>query len=282
MDANQAKRIEAAEAASAPQRIIFEELKMFELSETFEQYLIHLFAESVGRKLAALMPHLKLPGGKGIKSKAQSQTAANLRYWMSRWYRIGRLIVGLNSTANESIFGAQERLDLTEVILRFKSVIRVSHPTVRWTNGIDPGKFAALLVRARDNITSNLSGLQALNLACECISGKYANPHKLLHKTFAFKIEELHKRTLESVQEYERARKELLSGPVPSGTEWPQDFCEVDFSAVEKLATSECDEIVRMLEVSAKAQMFIAFDQGPEALETLKPNLEGGGDPEKD
>jgi hypothetical protein len=178
MDANQAKRIEAAEAASAPQRIISEELKIFELSGTFEQYLIHLSAESVGRRLAALMPDLKLPAGKGINSKAHSQTAANLQYWMSRWYCIGRLIVGLNSTANESILGAQERLDLTEVILRLKSAIRVSHPTVRWTDRADPGEFAALLVIARDNITSNLSGFQALNLACECISGKYGEGRK--------------------------------------------------------------------------------------------------------
>jgi hypothetical protein len=102
-----------------------------------------------------------------------------------------------------------------------------------------------------------------------------------LHETFAVKIEKLHNKTLESVQEYERARKELLSGPVPSGTEWPEDFREIDFSAVEKLAISECDEIVRVLEVSAKAQMFIAFDQGPQALETLKPFLQGASDPKQ-
>src|ERR1700675_2931190 len=100
MNAKQAKRIEAAEAASAPQRIISEELKMFGLSETFDQYLIHLSTESVGRKLALLMPHLKLPAGKGTKSKAQSQTAPDLQHWMSRWFFVGRLIVGLNSTAN--------------------------------------------------------------------------------------------------------------------------------------------------------------------------------------
>lgn len=275
-----AKSIEAMEASLQPMKILSEWLNTFELSETFEQYLKHLPAESAGRKLAPLTPDLKSSGGEGTKSKARGQTTPDPHY-MSRWYFVSRLMVGINSSAEGLVSRSQYRLELAEEILQFKGMLRVSNPTVRWTDAIDLGKFAAFLARAREKITSNLRELQSLKLACECISGKYGEGHKLLHETFSVKMEELHKRTLECAHEYERALKELLTGRVPSGTRWPPDLCEIDFNALKKLAVSESDEIVRMLEVSAEAQMRIAFDESLEALDALKP-LQGGGDPEQE
>lgn len=235
MKSREAKRIEAVEAASAPQRIISEELNIVELSETCDHYLKHLSTESLGRKLATLMPDLKLADGKGSKRKTQSQTPPDLQGWISRWYFVVRLMAGLNSTANDFIFAAQGRLDLTEVILQFKGMLLASNPNVRWIDAVDLGKYAAFLVKARYNITSNWCELESLKLACEYISGKYGQGHKLLHKTFSEKIEELHKRTLEWAQEYEHALKELLAARAPSGTRRLPDLSEIDF----KLSRSE-------------------------------------------
>jgi hypothetical protein len=281
MNSKEAKRIEALAASLRPDEIFSKWLNIFELSETFEQHLRHLPAESAGRQLAALMPNLKSPGEKGTNSKTRGLTKPDLPY-MSLWYFVSRLIVGLNSSAYDLVWRAQYRLESAEVILQIESPLRALNPTARRKDATARVKIAALLARARENITSNLRELQSLKLACEGISGTYGRGHKLLHQTLTVKIEELHKSTLGCAHDYERARKELLAGPVSSGTKWPPELREIDFDGIEKLAVSEKSEIVRMLEVSAKAQMRIAFDETPKAFEILEPFLQGGGDPEEE
>jgi hypothetical protein len=171
---------------------------------------------------------------------------------------------------------AQYQLESAEVILEIEGLLRALNPTARRTDATARVKIAALLAKARENISSNLRELRSLKLACESISEKYGEGHKLLHETLAVKIEELHKRTLACTHEYKRAIKELMSWSGSSASEWTPDLCEIDLNSVEKLAVNKSDEIVRMLDVSAHAQMSVAFDEGPEALETLKPYLEGG------
>jgi hypothetical protein len=80
VSARDRKKIEAMEASSKPMKILSEWLDIFELSETFEQYLKHLSAESPGRKLATLMPILKSPGSRGTRRKARGPTTPDLPY----------------------------------------------------------------------------------------------------------------------------------------------------------------------------------------------------------
>jgi hypothetical protein len=259
MNAKEAKRIEAIDAAVLPQKIVSRALDTFELSTTLEDYLEGLPEESAGRKLAALTPDLKSSGSKGSKSEDRGRTMPG-SHDMSQWYFITRLIAGLSSMADDLILLGTCRLQVAEMTWRIKGMVRVSEPTGLWIDGIDLGKFTALLVETRDDITSNLRELQASKLASEFISEKYDKAHKLLHQSWSVKIEELHKRTLECAQEYEHTLKELLAAGAPSGRQWPPDLCEIDFNAVEELAVSEGDERVAILETSAKAQMQIAFE----------------------
>jgi hypothetical protein len=279
MKTNDAKCIKAIEAATLPQKSISTGLDTFELSETFEEFLKHLPAESAGRQLAAITPDLKRSRPKG---RGKTHPVKPEPHEMSGWFFIVRLMLGLNSRADYLISDAEPRLELAETITRLKGVLRVSNPNVRWPDAFDFGEYAALLVKARYNVTSKLCELRSLRLACEQISREYGEGHQLLHKSFSVKIEELHERALECAQEYQQRLKELLAVSDLTGADWPADLCGIDFEALDELAVRESGGIVRVLEASAEAQMCIAFDETPAAFEILNPYLQGGGNSEQD
>jgi len=276
MDAKNKKRIEALEAALLPRKLLIQNLRSIELSETFNQYLQHLFTESLGSRLAALMPDLKFRAGKTSESGHSVAPTGGPEPFISEWYFKGKLIVSLNASVDELILRAGERLDLAETILQFRDKLRISN-SIRWTDMLDLGKFTTDLIKARDSLVSNLLELESLKLAGEIISEKYGEGHELLLKNLALEMEKLYSRTLEYAREYELTLKEMLSAAAPSGTEWPPDLCSIDFEALEKSAVGEGDETVLMLKSYAKAQMYIAFERGPEALKELKPFMPKDG-----
>ncbi len=279
MNAKNAKKINDLAAALQPQEIYSEWLHTFELTETFDQLLVHVSTESAGRKLAALMPDLKNPGRKASKKKAQGKITPDHRNMISQWYFVGKMILGLNSTVDDIVSHSQYRLELAEVILQSRGIVRVSKPT-RWTDGIELEKFAALLLRVRININMNLLELQSSKLACECISRKYGEDRNLLIKALATKVDALDARTQDCASEFQQVLRELQSDPISRHTEWSPDLCEIDLDALAQSAVTESEAIVRKLEVLAKGQMLIAFDETQLALKDLKPYLQENGEPE--
>jgi len=277
------KSIGALERSSLPRGFISDWFDLLERVETPEQYLACLPAGSAGRKLATFWLGLDSPKGTGTDKEAEGRGTPDPGHTMSLWYFLGKLHAGLNSSADDLISRAQHRLDLTEVILQFKGMLRAFNPTARWRDTTAVGTFAALLVRARGNISSNLSELRSLALTCESISrSKYARGHNMLLKCFAAEAKKLHERTQECAQQYQHQLRELKSARGLSATEWPLELCEIDLEAIEELAVSESKMSSRKLIDVAEAEMSIAFDKIPKAFEILKPYLEGGGDPEQD
>jgi hypothetical protein len=281
MNAKNAKKIKDMAAALQPQEIYSEWLHTFELTETFDQLLVHVSTESAGRKLAALMPDLKNPGRKASKKKAQGKITPDHQNMISQWYFVGKMILGLNSTVDDIVSRSQYRLELAEVILQSRGIVRASKPTAQWTHGIDLEKFVALLIRARTNISINLFDLQSSKLACECISRKYGEDRNLLIKALATKVDALTARTQNCASEFQQVLRELQSDPISRHTEWSPDLCEIDLDALAQSAVTESEAIVRKLEVLAKGQMLIAFDETQLALKDLKPYLEDDGEPEE-
>jgi len=248
-----------------------EELERF---DTFERYLEFLADGSVAGEVAALIPDLKFQDRKPNDWNDYHLTPAQQRHGISHWYFVGNLVVGLHSDAAELILRVAGRLESTEVILQFKDTLRVSNPSVRWTDAIDLGKFSALLVRVRRNLVSNLSELRASCLACESISSKHGKGHKLLIKELVVKIDELYRRNEEFVNLFGQVLREILSSPVRPETGWPPDLCEIDRDAIEQVAVNQSEMLVRRLTDLAQAEMLIAFDENQKALDILKPYLE--------
>jgi hypothetical protein len=270
MNTKEKKRIEALEADLLPRKLLTQNLHSIELSETSNQYLQHLFTESLGSRLAALTPDFKFPARRLRESGQSVEPRLDPKPFFSEWFFTTKLIVSLNASADDLVLRAKERLDLAETILQFRGKLRISN-SVRWTELLDLGKFTTVLIKARDCLVSNMLELASLRLAGEIISEKYGEGHELLLKNLALEMEELYSRTLECAHEYELTLEEMMSAPAPSGTQWPPDLCSIDFDALQKSAVSEGNEMVRMLKAYAKAQMHIAFDQGPDALKELKP-----------
>lgn len=275
------RRIKALEEALEPDEFFAKLAEDLERFDTFERYLEFLLNGSFEREVAALIPNLKFQIRKSNGCKDYDLTPAHLRHAISHWYFVGNLTVGLNSDTTELIQHIEGRLESTEVIFQFKDMLRVSNPSVRWTDAIDLGKFSALLVKERRNIVSNLSRLRASCLACESLSSKYGQGHKLLHKALVVEIDKLYERNEECANLYGRLLREMLSSPVPPETAWPPDLCEIALDAIEQLATNQSEMIVRRLIDLAQAEMLIAFDENQKAREILEPYLEGVGDPEE-
>jgi hypothetical protein len=275
------KSAEALDRSLMAEGLFSDWFDWLEKVENPQQYLEFLPAESAGRKLANFWLNLDSQKVEGTEEENQDQGMPDPAHTMSRWYFLGRLHAGLNSSADELILRAQHQLDLTEMILQFKGMLRASKPTAQWKEAIDVGKFAVLLVGARRSITSNLGELQSLKRTSESISKKYAPGHNMLLKCFAQRATRLEERTQECSEEYQHQLRELKSIRGRSAAEWPSELCEIDFKAIEEFSESESKATLRRLTDVARAEMLIAFDQTPEAFEVLKPHLKGDCDQEK-
>lgn len=249
-----------------------EELRKFQVFETFGQYLEYLAEGSVERKLADLSPALKYSDFKEISAKPAQ--VRSLEEPLSRWYFLLSLLTGLNLKADEVTVACKYQLRLAQVLQK-KDRFLAPNPTSQWTTSIDIAKLAIDLVEGRRYIVSNLVQLRSLKLAEKEI---YEYGFELLHKSLENRIYELHEKTLESAHEYELMLNELRSVPNASDTEWPADLCEIDFDHLENLVASEGEALFRMLVDCALGKMQIAFGRKEEALKTLRPYLNLNGE----
>src|SRR5271170_7890969 len=139
MDAKNKKRIEALEAALLPRKLLIQNLRSIELSETSNQYLQHLSTESLGSRLAARMPDLKFPARRLRESGQPVEPRLDPKPFFSEWYFTTKLIVSLNASADDLVLRAGERLSRAELILKFRGILLVSN-SAPWTDRLDLGE----------------------------------------------------------------------------------------------------------------------------------------------